>query len=291
MKLKIKDPDTVALVGNVFLLLVMLGLCGVLYLLVVGQAGSFSLANYFHVTKEICQNEDFTCLFILRLVPLFPLAVLIYTVHFTYKTFFSKSAKKNKIRVVEFLPEGVLLAYAKPQPAIFLPYAQTQFYLTVTASMVRNKYGSFPAVNYCELTFLQGDQKLSCRHAMARPIPTLTQLIDQRNSFKKFDLSVAPLDFSSSHAAAANAIRKQLEDYRAYGLICRYNKAGRQTIFFLGCVFLLLGICGSVLLYQMEQGLLILAFSLFALVGAGFFYLWYKDHQIAKQLARFKGEK
>ena len=90
---------------------------------------------------------------------------------------------------------------------------------------------------------------------------------------------------------AADSIRATLEDYRKYGLICRFSKEERETlVYFFFAHLILSGMIGYEL-YKQPSVTRIVFVALFLSTGLLFIYLWYQDNQIAKQLARLKGKK
>lgn len=289
MKLKIKDPSTlfgahfwIALLYIIFIFMLTLGTF-------MWGKGSFSWAAYNQFALEICEGRGIVCLLAFKIFPWLALAFVGLTIYRIYTIFFSPKRPKNKIRTVEFLPEGVKLEYTKQTRPVLLPYQETQFILAAYCSLAHNRYGSFSVVNFCTLSFLQGNKKFSCKHAVMKDIPLLTALAEQGNAFKKFTLKIEPLTNGENHAAAE--IRTILEDYRKYGLMCRLNETDRETIFGFSCIFMAFSVAAGYMLHQLKHWLPIACLAVFLPAGLLFIYLWYQDNQIAKQLARLKGKK
>lgn len=289
MKIKIKDPST--LFGAHFwiaylyiFIIFMLALSPLMR-----EKGSFSWAAYTQLALEICEEHGMICFFAFKIFPCLALALVSLTIYRIYTIFFSPKRPKNKIRTVEFLPEGVQLTHTKQPRPVLLPYGETQFILAAYCSSASNRYGSFAVVNFCTLSFLHGNKKFSCKHAVMKDIPLLTALAEQGHAFKKFTLKIEPLTNGEKQAAAE--IRTTLEDYRKYGLMCRLNETDRETIFGFSCIFMAFSVAAGYMLYQLKHWLPIACLSVFLPAGLFFFYRWYKDNQIAKQLARLKGKK
>lgn len=176
--------------------------------------------------------------------------------------------------------------------------------------MVSNDFCSFPKVIFCEFTFLQENKTISFLHYEKNAIKMIINLLKKENAFKKFELKVdAASDLSKyttkvnrSKASkgiigaiveeqAADSIRATLEDYRKYGLICRFSKEERETlVYFFFAHLILSGMIGYEL-YKQPSVTRIVFVALFLSTGLLFIYLWYQDNQIAKQLARLKGKK
>ena len=310
MKLKIKDPSTlfgahfwIALLYIIFIF--MLALSPLMW-----EKGSFSLAAYNQFALEICEGNGMICFFALQIFPLLALAFVGLMIYRIYTIFFSANAKKNKIRTVEFLPEGVQLTYTKQPRPVLLPYGETQFILAAKCAMVSNNFCSFPKVIFCEFTFLQENKTISFLHYEKNAIKMIINLLKKENAFKKFELKVdAASDLSKyttkvnrSKASkgiigaifeeqAADSIRATLEDYRKYGLICRFSEEERETLVYLFFAHLILSGMIGYELYKQPSVTRIVFVALFLSTGLLFIYLWYQDNQIAKQLARLKGKK
>lgn len=310
MKLKIKDPSTlfgahfwIALLYIIFIFMLMLGTF-------MWGKGSFSWAAYNQFALEICEGRGIVCLLAFKIFPWLALAFVGLTIYRIYTIFFSPKRPKNKIRTVEFLPEGVKLEYTKQTRPVLLPYQETQFILAAKCAMVSNDFCSFPKVIFCEFTFLQENKTISFLHYEKNAIKMIINLLKKENAFKKFELKVdAASDLSKyttkvnrSKASkgiigaiveeqAADSIRATLEDYRKYGLICRFSKEERETlVYFFFAHLILSGMIGYEL-YKQPSVTRIVFVALFLSTGLLFIYLWYQDNQTAKQLARLKGKK
>lgn len=288
MKIKIKDPSTLvgahSWIALLYIFIFMLASSPLMW-----EKGSFSLAAYNQFALEICEGRGIVCLLAFKIFPWLALAFVGLMIYRIYTIFFSANAKKNKIRTVEFLPEGVQLTYTKQPQPLLLPYRETQFILEAYCSSARNRYGSFAVVNFCTLSFLHGNKKFSCKHAVMKDIPLLTALAEQGNAFKKFTLKIEPL--TNGEKQAAEEIRTILEDYRKYGLMCRLNETDRETIFGFSCIFMAFSVAAGYMLYQLKHWLPIACLAVFLPAGLFFLYRWHQDNQIAKQLARLKGKK
>ena len=309
MKIKIKDPATLfgahSWIALLYIFIFMLALSPLMW-----EKGSFSWAAYNQFALEICEGNGMICFFALQIFPWLALALVGLTIYRIYTIFFSPKRPKNKIRTVEFLPEGVQLAYTKQPRPVLLPYGETQFILAAKCAMVSNNFCSFPKVIFCEFTFLQENKTISFLHYEKNAIKMIINLLKKENAFKKFELKVdAASDLSKyttkvnrSKASqgiigaifeeqAADSIRATLEDYRKYGLICRFSKEERETfVYFFFAHLILSGMIGYEL-YKQPSVTRIVFVALFLSIGLLFIYLWYKDNQIAKQLARLKGKK
>ena len=309
MKIKIKDPST--LVGShswialLYIFIFMLALS-----LLMWEKGSFSLAAYNQFALEICEGRGIVCLLAFKIFPWLALAFVGLMIYRIYTIFFSANAKKNKIRTVEFLPEGVQLTYTKQPRPVLLPYGETQFILAAKCATVANNFCSFPKVIFCEFTFLQENKTISFLHYEKNAIKMIINLLKKESAFKKFELKVdAAADLSKyttkvkrSQASkgiigaiveeqAADSIRATLEDYRKYGLICRFSKEERETLVYFFFAHLILSGMVGYELYKQPSVTRIVFVALFLSTGLLFIYLWYKDNRIAKQLARLKGKK
>ena len=288
MKVKIKDPATLfgarSWIAYLYIFIFMLALSPLMW-----EKGSFSWAAYNQLALEICEGRGMICFFAFKIFPWLALALVGLTIYRIYTIFFSPKRPKNKIRTVEFLPEGVQLAYTKQTQPLLLPYLETQFILEAYCSSAHNRYGSFAVVNFCTLSFLHGNKKFSCKHAVMKDIPLLTALVEKGNAFKKFTLKIEPLTNGENHAA--KEIRTILEDYRKYGLMCRLNETDRETIFGFSCIFMAFSVAAGYMLYQLKHWLPIACLAVFLPAGLLFIYRWHQDNQIAKQLARLKGKK
>ena len=309
MKIKIKDPATLfgahSWIALLYIFIFMLALSPLMW-----EKGSFSWAAYNQFALEICEGNGMICFFALQIFPWLALAFVGLMIYRIYTIFFSANAKKNKIRTVEFLPEGVQLTYTKQPRPVLLPYGETQFILAAKCAMVSNNFCSFPKVIFCEFTFLQENKTISFLHYEKNAIKMIINLLKKENAFKKFELKVdAASDLSKyttkvnrSKASkgiigaiveeqAADSIRATLEDYRKYGLICRFSKEERETlVYFFFAHLILSGMIGYEL-YKQPSVTRIVFVALFLSTGLLFIYFWYKDNQIAKQLARLKGKK
>lgn len=309
MKVKIKDPSTLvgahSWIALLYIFIFMLAISPLMW-----EKGSFSWAAYNQFALEICEGNGMICFFALQIFPWLALALVGLTIYRIYTIFFSANAKKNKIRTVEFLPEGVKLEYTKQTRPVLLPYQETQFILAAKCAMVSNNFCSFPKVIFCEFTFLQENKTISFLHYEKNAIKIIINLLKKENAFKKFELKVdAASDLSKyttkvnrSKASkgiigaifeeqAADSIRATLEDYRKYGLICRFSKEERETLVYLFFAHLILSGMIGYELYKQPSVTRIVFVALFLSTGLLFIYLWHQDNQIAKQLARLKGKK
>ena len=309
MKVKIKDPATLfgahSWIALLYIFIFMLAISPLMW-----EKGSFSWAAYNQFALEICEGNGMICFFALQIFPWLALALVGLTIYRIYTIFFSPKRPKNKIRTVEFLPEGVKLEYTKQTRPVLLPYQETQFILAAKCAMVSNNFCSFPKVIFCEFTFLQENKTISFLHYEKNAIKMIINLLKKENAFKKFELKVdAASDLSKyttkvnrSKASkgiigaileeqAADSIRATLEDYRKYGLICRFSKEERETIFGFSCIFMAFSVAAGYMLYQLKHWLPIACLAVFLPAGLFFLYRWYQDNRIAKQLARLKGKK
>ena len=309
MKIKIKDPSTLfgahSWIALLYIFIFMLAISPLMW-----EKGSFSWAAYNQFALEICEGNGIVCLLAFKIFPWLALALVGLTIYRIYTIFFSPKRPKNKIRTVEFLPEGVQLTYTKQPRPVLLPYGETQFILAAKCATVANKFCSFPKVIFCEFTFLQENKTISFLHYEKNAIKMIINLLKKENAFKKFELKVdAASDLSKyttkvnrSQASkgiigaifeeqAADSIRTTLEDYRKYGLICRFSKEERETlVYFFFAHLILSGMIGYEL-YKQPSVTRIVFVALFLSTGLLFIYLWYRDNRIAKQLARLKGKK
>ena len=232
MKIKIKDPANLlgshSWIAYLYIFIFMLALSPLMW-----EKGSFSWAAYNQLALEICEGRGMICLFAFKIFPWLALALVGLTIYRIYTIFFSAKAKKNKIRTVEFLPEGVKLEYTKQMRPVLLPYQETQFILAAKCATVPNKFCSFPKVIFCEFTFLQENKTISFLHYEKNAIKMIINLLKKESAFKKFELKVdAAADLSKyttkvkrSQASkgiigaiveeqAADSIRTTLEDLR-----------------------------------------------------------------------------
>ena len=288
MKVKIKDPANL-LGSHSWIALAVLFVCIFSFMPLLIGTDPLSFDSYHLLTVKICEGRGMICFFAFKIFPWLALALVSLTIYRIYTIFFSPKRPKNKIRTVEFLPEGVQLAYTKQTQPLLLPYRETQFILAAYCSSAHNRYGSFAVVNFCTLSFLHGNKKFSCKHAVMKDIPLLTALAEQGNAFKKFTLKIEPLTNGENHAA--EEIRTILEDYRKYGLMCRLNETDRETIFGFSCIFMAFSVAAGYMLHLLKHWLPIACLAVFLPAGLFFLYRWHQDNQIAKQLARLKGKK
>ena len=288
MKIKIKDPSTL-FGAHSWIALAVLFVCIFSFMPLLIGTDPLSFDSYHLLTVKICEGNGMICFFAFKIFPWLALALVGLTIYRIYTIFFSPKRPKNKIRTVEFLPEGVQLAYTNQTQPLLLPYRETQFILAAYCSSAHNRYGSFAVVNFCTLSFLHGNKKFSCKHAVMKDIPLLTALAERGNSFKKFTLKIEPLTNGENHAA--EEIRTILEDYRKYGLMCRLNETDRETIFGFSCIFMAFSVAAVYMLHLLKHWLPIACLAVFLPAGLFFLYRWHQDNQIAKQLARLKGKK
>ena len=288
MKVKIKDPANL-LGSHSWIALAVLFVCIFSFMPLLIGTDPLSFDSYHLLTVKICKGRGMICFFAFKIFPWLALALVGLTIYRIYTIFFSPKRPKNKIRTVEFLPEGVQLAYTNQTQPLLLPYRETQFILEAYCSSAHNRYGSFAVVNFCTLSFLHGNKKFSCKHAVMKDIPLLTALAEQGNAFKKFTLKIEPLTNGENHAA--EEIRTILEDYRKYGLMCRLNETDRETIFGFSCIFMAFSVAAVYMLHLLKHWLPIACLAVFLPAGLFFLYRWHQDNQIAKQLARLKGKK
>ena len=309
MKIKIKDPSTL-FGAHSWIALAVLFVCIFSFMPLLIGTDPLSFDSYHLLTVKICKGRGMICFFAFKIFPWLALALVGLTIYRIYTIFFSPKRPKNKIRTVEFLPEGVKLEYTKQTRPVLLPYQETQFILAAKCAMVSNNFCSFPKVIFCEFTFLQENKTISFLHYEKNAIKMIINLLKKENAFKKFELKVnAASDLSKyttkvnrSKASkgiigaileeqAADSIRATLEDYRKYGLICRFSKEERETlVYFFFAHLILSGMIGYEL-YKQPSVTRIVFVALFLSTGLLFIYLWYKDNRIAKQLARLKGKK
>ena len=288
MKIKIKDPATL-FGAHSWIALAVLFVCIFSFMPLLIGTDPLSFDSYHLLTVKICEGRGMICFFAFKIFPWLALALVGLTIYRIYTIFFSPKRPKNKIRTVEFLPEGVKLECTKQTRPVLLPYQETQFILEAYCSSAHNRYGSFSVVNFCTLSFLHGNKKFSCKHAVMKDIPLLTALVEKGNAFKKFTLKIEPLTNGENYAA--EEIRTILEDYRKYGLMCRLNETDRETIFGFSCIFMAFSVAAVYMLHLLKHWLPIACLAVFLPAGLFFLYRWYQDNRIAKQLARLKGKK
>ena len=120
MKVKIKDPANLfgahSWIAYLYIFIFMLALSPLMW-----EKGSFSWAAYNQLALEICEGRGMICFFAFKIFPWLALALVGLTIYRIYTIFFSPKRPKNKIRTVEFLPEGVQLAYTKQTQPLLLP--------------------------------------------------------------------------------------------------------------------------------------------------------------------------
>ena len=309
MKIKIKDNDiNISTQLWIFCLYIFIFL--VVFIPLMSEKGSFSWAAYKHLALEICEGEGLDCLLAIKMLPWIILVLLGLSIQLIYKAFFSANAKRNRVRTLELRPEGVLLTYTKQTTPVLLPYAETQFVLTVKCATASTKNNTFPIVRFCDFSFLQGDKAYSFRHNQINPFSAIIKLLETEHAFKKFELKVEPVSDKYAHLPKENLliseveqmnpfsdnraveiIRTRLEDFRKYGLICRLSDNMRSFLMYFSFIFLFAWVAMAALAYIHKDFTLFCCFLPLLILVFGLFYPWYKDNQIAKQLARLKGKK
>ena len=308
MKIKIQDPN-LSIVSHlwIFYLYIFIFL---LIFIPLFLKDALSWAAYNQVAREICEGDGITCLLVAKALPGAALALLGVSFHLIYKAFFSADAKRNRVRTLELRPEGVKLEYTKQTLPVLLPYAETQFVLTVKCATVSTQHNTFPIVRFCDFSFLQGDKSYSFRHAQINPFSAIIKLLEIEHAFKKFELKVEPVSDKYAHLPednpllaeveqmnpfsdnrAVEIIRTRLEDFRKYGLICRFSDTMRSLLMYFSFIFLFAWGSLAVLAYLLKDFIMFCCFLPFLVLALCFFIPWYKDNQIAKQLARLKGKK
>ena len=309
MKIKIKDPS-ITLGSHFWISCLYIVLFIIIFIPLLQDKGAFSWAAYNQISAEICEGEGLMCVLVFKVLPWGFLLLLGMPVYSIYRAFFSTKAKSNQLRTAEFLPEGVKLEYTKQPFPVLLPYQETEFILTAKCAMVSNKYASFPKVIFCEFTFLQEDKKYSFRHSIKNAIPTLTELLKKESAFKKFELKVESVSdmpnyttatkraasamgiiSSLSDKQAADSIRTRLEDFRKYGLMCRFSAEEREMIVYFIFLLLFLTTLSGYGLYQLPGWLPFACLAIFLSTSLWLISLWYKDKQILKRLNRLKRKK
>ena len=308
MKIKIQDPN-LSIISHlwIFYLYIFIFL---LIFIPLFLKDALSWAAYNQVALDFCKGDGMICLLAAKALPWAALALLGVSFHLIYKAFFSADAKRNRVRTLELRPEGVLLTYTKQTIPVLLPYAETQFVLTVKCATVSTRYNTFPIVRFCDFSFLQGNQSYSFRHAQINPFSAIIKLLETEHAFKKFELKVEPVSDKYAHLPednpllaeveqmnpfsdnrAVEIIRTRLEDFRKYGLICRLSDNMRTLLMYFSLMFLFAWGSLAVLAYVLRDFIMFCCFLPFLVLALCFFIPWYKDNQIAKQLARLKGKK
>ena len=308
MKIKIQDPN-LSIISHlwIFYLYIFIFL---LIFIPLFLKDALSWAAYNQVAREICEGDGMICLLAAKALPWLALALLGVSFHLIYKAFFSADAKRNRVRTLELRPEGVKLEYTQQTTPVLLPYEETHFILTLKCATVSTRQGTFPIVRFCDFSFLQGDKYYSFRHARINPFSAITKLLGAEHAFKKFELKVEPLSEKYAHLPednpllaeveqmnpfsdnrAAEIIRTRLEDFRKYGLICRFSDENRSLLMYFSLMFLFAWGSLAVLAYVLRDFIMFCCFLPFLVLALCFFIPWYKDNRIAKQLARLKGKK
>lgn len=308
MKIKIQDPN-LSIISHlwIFYLYIFIFL---LIFIPLFLKDALSWAAYNQVAREICEGDGIICLLAAKALPWAALALLGVSFHLIYKAFFSADAKRNRVRTLELRPEGVKLEYTQQTLPVLLPYAETQFVLTVKCATVSTQHNTFPIVRFCDFSFLQGDKSYSFRHAQINPFSAIIKLLGTEHAFKKFELKVEPLSEKYAHLPGDNPllaeveqmnpfsdnraveiIRTRLEDFRKYGLICRFSDTMRSLLMYFSFIFLFAWGSLAVLAYVLRDFIMFCCFLPFLVLALCFFIPWYKDNRIAKQLAHLKGKK
>ena len=288
MKLTIKNPDTYISFKDIAIVVIVLFLVCFISTLTTSALDSFSWNNFSQATVHLCKNKDFSCLIMFKSLPLLLLGGLSYCAYLIFKHFFSVAAKKDQIRTINFLPNGVKLKYSQNKKPFLLPYRKTTFLLTVFVYMRHTKYANRPGIVFCEISFLEGGKTFSCRHALEDQLPIITKLLDERNRFNKFELKVMPCPNLPSSTEAVSPIKSRLEDYRKYGLCCRFRKETRSLLLLTACLFFAMYALAAYSFIQCRIYLLLCSFSIFPVVGIYLLGLWYKDNKTAKRLSCYK---
>ncbi len=308
MKIKIKDPS-ITLNSHFWILYLYIFIFLLVFILLLLK-DAFSWAAYNQFALEICEGNGLVCLLAAKALPWAALALLGVCLYLIYEAFFSAKAKCNRVRTLELRPEGVKLEYTQQTMPVLLPYAETQFVLTVKCATISTRQGTFPIVRFCDFSFLQGDKSYSFRHAQINPFSAIIKLLETEHAFKKFELKVEPLSEKYAHLPednpllakveqmnpfsdnrAVEIIRTRLEDFRKYGLICRLSDHMRSFLMYFSFIFLFAWVAMVALAYVLKDFILFCCFLPLLILVFGLLYPWYKDNQIAKQLARLKGKK
>ena len=308
MKIKIQDPSLT--LNSHFWILYLYIFIFLLVFMLLMLKDAFSWAAYNQVALEFCKGDGITCLLVAKLFPWLALALLGVSIYLIYAAFFSANAKRNRVRTLELRPEGVKLEYTQQTMPVLLPYEETHFILTVKCATVSTRHGQFPIVRFCDFSFLQGDKSYSFRHAQINPFSAIIKLLEIEHAFKKFELKVEPVSDKYAHLPednpllaeveqmnpfsdnrAVEIIRTRLEDFRKYGLICRLSDNMRSFLMYFSFIFLFAWVSMAALAYVLRDFIMFCCFLPFLVLALCFFIPWYKDNQIAKQLARLKGKK
>ena len=292
MKLKIKDPNiyfSLKDIRPVIILTLFLG--GNTYLMTKSMFGSISWINFNRYVSEMCTNNDLSCVLALKSTPLLPLLGIGAIIYLIYVKFFSAFSKKRRVLALDFLPESVKVEYNRRKNPVLLPYQKTKFLLTIFAHMCYTQYNRYPKIVLCQLSFIKDGKTISCRHVAANLMSVIIKLMNKGKDFKEFDFKVMPVANLSDNKDAAKEIKALLDDYHKYGIFCRFRKETRKKLLLIACIFFTFYAAGFYYLLHVGAYPLLYTVSAFPLLGIYLFYLWYKDTQTAKQLARLKGKK
>lgn len=292
MKLKIKDPNiyfSLKDIRPVIILTLFLG--GNTYLMTKSMFGSISWINFNRYVSEMCTNNDLSCVLALKSTPLLPLLGIGAIIYLIYVKFFSAFSKKRRVLALDFLPESVKVEYNRRKNPVLLPYQNTKFLLTIFAHMCYTQYNTYPKIVLCQLSFIQDGKTISCRHVAANLMSVIIKLMNKGKDFKEFDFKVMPVANLPDNKDAAKEIKALLDDYHKYGLFCRFRKETRKKLLLIACIFFTFYAAVFYRLLHVGAYPLLYTVSAFPLLGIYLFYLWYKDTQTAKQLARLKGKK
>ena len=138
----------------------------------------------------------------------------------------------------------------------------------------------------------------------------ITDLLKKESAFKKFELKVESVSDMSNYTTAtkraasamgiisslsdkqaADSIRTRLEDFRKYGLMCRFSAEERELIVYFIFLLLFLTTVSGYGLYQLPGWLPFACLAIFLSTSLWLISLWYKDKQILKRLSRLKRKK
>ena len=237
MRIKIKDPSTYISLQEILVVMMFMALGASFFFMLGGQ---ISWQSYNALVAEMSKG-DVLALLVFKVLPFLVLFFVAGILYRLIKRFLPAGKSAPSIRVVEFLPEGVKLEYNKGALPVFLPYKETQFFLTLTAFDMPTKNGHRPVVGSCKISFTQGDKNFACEHFSARPLVFIPKLLDERHRFASFSFFVNPKSsYSPRDEEAANKIRTLFQDYIDYGILCPYNKEARYAFLATGIFCLLL---------------------------------------------------
>lgn len=292
MKLKIKDPNIYFSLKDICPVIILpLFLGGHTYLMTKSMFGSFSWINFNRYVSEMCTNNDLSCVLALKSAPLLPPLGIGAIIYLIYVKFFSAFSKKRRVLALTFLPESVKVEYNRRKNPVLLPYQNTKFLLTIFAHMCYTQYNTYPKIALCQLSFIKDGKTISCRHVAANLMSVIIKLMNKGKDFKEFDFKVMPVANLPDNKDAAKEIKALLDDYHKYGIFCRFRKETRKKLLLIACIFFTF--YAAVFYHLLHVGAypLLYMVSAFPLLGIYLFYLWYKDTQTAKQLARCKNGK